>query len=345
MFEDYLQKVMKGNDLQTCEMEEAMEAIMEGEISSIKLAGFLVALKMKSESNEEITGAARVMRDKALTVDYSGEVIDTCGTGGDGSDTFNISTAVTFVLAAAGLTVAKHGNRSVSSRSGSADVLEAMGVNLELTPEQVRECMEEVNLGFLFAPVYHKAMKHAVEARKKLGVRTIFNILGPLTNPAAAEYQLLGVYAPDLVEPMAAALRNLGTKRAMVVHGASGLDELSISGKNRAAFLQEEGRIKNITITPEEVGLKRAGIETLSGGGAEKNREIIMSVLAGEKSGPKRDVVLFNAGAAFKIAGEVESVREGVDRAAEAIDSGAALMELKNFVRHTNSFDSVEAVS
>ncbi len=345
MFKDYLEKVINGRDLKVREMEEAMNAVMEGEISSSNLAGFLVALKIKGECIEEITGAARVMRKKALSVDYSGEVIDTCGTGGDGSDTFNISTAITFILAAGGLTVAKHGNRSVSSQSGSADVLEALGVNLKLSPQQTGKCLQKVNLCFLFAPSYHKAMKHAVKARKDLGMRTIFNILGPLTNPADADYQLLGVYGPELVKPMAAALKNLGVKRAMVVHGASGLDELSLSGKNKIAFLRKDGRIENMSITPEKVGLERANVEELKGGNAERNKNIILSVLAGNTAGPKRDVLLLNAGAAFRVAGEARNFREGVEKAAALIESGEALRVLRNFVEYTNSFESVEAVS
>ena len=345
MFKNYLEKVIKGENLTVREMEEAMNAVMEGEISSSNLAGLLVALKIKGESIEEITGAAKVMRKKAMSVNYSGEVIDTCGTGGDGSNTFNISTAVTFILAAGGLTVAKHGNRSVSSQSGSADVLEALGANLKLSPEQVKKCLQEVNIGFLFAPAYHKAMKHAVKARKELGMRTIFNILGPLTNPADAEYQLLGVYGPHLVQPMASALKNLGVKRAMVVHGAFGLDELSISGKNKIAFLKEEGRIKNMTLSPEKAGLKRADVGELKGGDAERNKKIILSVLAGETLGPKRDVLLLNAGAAFRVAGEVRKVSEGVEKAAALIDNGEALKVLKNFVEYTNGFEAVEAVS
>ncbi|SDL32721.1 anthranilate phosphoribosyltransferase [Halarsenatibacter silvermanii] len=345
MFNDCFRKVLQGENLTTEEMEAAMNSIMEGEVNSSALAGFLTALKIKGESIAEITGASRVMRDKALNVEYEGEVIDTCGTGGDGSNTFNISTTVTFVLAAAGLTVAKHGNRSVSSRSGSADVLEEMGVNLKLGPDQINKCLDEVNLGFLFAPSYHKAMKHAIEARKGLGIRTIFNILGPLTNPAEAEYQLLGVYDPELIEPMARTLGNLGVKRAMVVHGAAGLDELSLAGKNKVSFLHEDGSIENYTIEPEEAGLERHEVQSLKGGDPRQNKEIICSLLAGEERGAKLQVVLLNAAAALMVAGKVDNLVEGTEMADSLIESGRAENALQEFIEFTNKFDKVEAVS
>jgi len=340
MFKKYLDKVMAGKDLSVEEMEQAMSAIMEGKISDTQLAGFLVGLRMKNEAIEEITGAAKVMRDKALTVDINKEnLIDTCGTGGDGSNSFNISTTAAFVLAGAGLLVAKHGNRSVSSKSGSADVLESLGVDLNLKPFQVENCIKEVGIGFLFAPVFHKAMKYAIPARKELEVRTIFNILGPLTNPAAADYQILGVYDPDLIEPMAEVLRNLGVKRAMVVHGAGGLDEFSLMGENKVAYLNQ-GKIDYLFISPEEYGLNKADINAIKGGNSEENSQIMLSIFKGDK-GPKRDIVLFNAAAALKVAGQVNSFKEGIEKAGHIIDSGAALDKLQALIDYTNSVEVV----
>ncbi len=340
MFKKYLDKVVAGKHLSVEEMEQAMSAIMEGKVSDTQLAGFLVGLRMKNEAIEEITGAAKVMRDKALTVDINKEnLIDTCGTGGDGSNSFNISTTVAFVLAGAGLLVAKHGNRSVSSKSGSADVLESLGVDLNLKPFQVENCIKEVGIGFLFAPVFHKAMKYAIPARKELEVRTIFNILGPLTNPAAADYQILGVYDPDLIEPMAEVLRNLGVKRAMVVHGAGGLDEFSLMGENKVAYLNQ-GKIDYLFISPEEYGLNKADINAIKGGNSEENSQIMLSIFKGDK-GPKRDIVLFNAAAALKVAGQVNSFKEGIEKAGHIIDSGAALDKLQALIDYTNSVEVV----
>ena len=340
MFKKYLDKVVAGKHLSVEEMEQAMSAIMEGKVSDTQLAGFLVGLRMKNEAIEEITGAAKVMRDKALTVDVDKEnLIDTCGTGGDGSNSFNISTTVAFVLAGAGLLVAKHGNRSVSSKSGSADVLESLGVDLNLKPFQVENCIKEVGIGFLFAPVFHKAMKYAIPARKELEVRTIFNILGPLTNPAAADYQILGVYDPDLIEPMAEVLRNLGVKRAMVVHGAGGLDEFSLMGENKVAYLNQ-GKIDYLFISPEEFGLNKADVDAIKGGNSEENSQIMLSIFKGDK-GPKRDIVLFNAAAALKVAGQVNSFKEGIEKAGHIIDSGAALDKLQALIDYTNSVEVV----
>lgn len=345
MFAEYLQKVTSGDDLCEKEMEKAMDAIMSGEVSDTRLAGFLTGLKVKGETAEEITGAARAMRDKALPLNIEDDVIDTCGTGGDSSDTFNISTAVAFVLAGGGMMVAKHGNRSISSQSGSADVLEALGAELELPPARVKECLKEAGIGFLFAPLFHKAMKHASTVRSELGIRTIFNILGPLTNPARAEYQLLGVYCEKLVEPMINTLKQLGLKSAMVVHGAGGMDELSLAGKNIIGFFEEGKEIKFSKIYPEDAGLKRAEAAALKGGGPQENSSIILSILAGRDRSPRRDVILFNAGAALKVAGEAATFAEGVEMAGDIIDSGRALASLEKFVARTRTLSSAEAIS
>lgn len=258
------------------------------------------------------------------------ELVDTCGTGGDRTGTFNISTTAAFVVAGAGLAVAKHGNRSVSSRSGSADVLEALGVNLELTPEQVARCIDEVGIGFLFVPRLHPAMRHAIGPRREMGVRTIFNILGPLTNPASAQRQLMGVYNPSLTSVLAQVLGGLGAQAAFVVHGADGLDELSTTGVNRVSHLRE-GWVKDISLDPAELGLPKARVEDLRGGTAEENAEITRAVLSGEQ-GPQRDIVLLNAAAALMIGDGAEDLREGLERAGEAIDSGSALEKLEALV-------------
>lgn len=269
MFINYLEKVVARENLSLGEMEKAMEIIMEGGATDSQLAGFLVGLSMKGETIEEITAAARVMRNKAISIKSDRVLIDSCGTGGDCKGTFNISTTVALLMAAAGLSVAKHGNRSVSSKSGSADLLEALGININLSPQQVEYCLNEIGFAFLFAPYFHKAMKYAARPRRELGLRTIFNILGPLTNPAGTRYQILGVYQPDLVYPMAAVLKNLGIDSAMVVHGAGGIDEFSLSGENKVAYLRN-GQIEEFYISPEEVGLQRADLKELIGGTAEK---------------------------------------------------------------------------
>ena len=335
MFENKLAKLMKGNNLAEKEMEEAMSAIMEGKVAPCKLAGFLVALRIKGETIEEITGAARVMRNKAAEISVSQELIDTCGTGGDGSNSFNISTTTALVLAGGNLHVAKHGNRSVSSKSGSADVLESLGINLELQPEEVEKCLQETGMGFLFAPVFHKAMKHAVEPRRQLALRTIFNILGPLTNPAQADYQVLGVYAPELVRPLCEVLKNLGLKSAMVVHGAGGLDEFSLKGKNKVAYLNQ-GKIEEYNISPRDAGLKKAGLESLRGGGPEENKKIILDILEGKEKGPKKEVVLFNTAAALIVHQKANNWKQGVKLADDIIASGSPLEKINQLKEITN---------
>ncbi len=341
MFKNYFEKVVSGRDLSLVEMEEVMHSIMGGSLTDSQIAGILIGLRMKGESIEEITGAARVMREKAVSISSNKELlIDTCGTGGDGSGTFNISTTVAIILAAGGLTVAKHGNRSVSSKSGSADVLESLGLNLNLTPEQVESCLNEINIGFLYAPFFHQAMKYAVKPRRELGLRTIFNILGPLTNPAAVKYQVLGVYNPALVLPLAEVLKNLGVKAAMVVNGNDCIDELTLTGINKVAYLHE-GRIEEISLSPEEVGIKRVRLQELVGGSPEENKEIILQILKGEK-GPKREVVLLNTAAAFIISGMVNNWVEGIKLGAEIIDSGKAYKKLQEFIEYTISVEVIQ---
>ncbi|MBL5982042.1 anthranilate phosphoribosyltransferase [Petrotoga sp. HWH.PT.55.6.1] len=341
MFNYYLQKVVKGENLSLDEMEQAMEMIMEGKVTHSQLSGFLVALHMKGETVEEITASAKVMKEKATPISIeSGELMDTCGTGGDAKGTFNISTAVAFILAAAGVVVAKHGNRSVSSKSGSADVLESLGINISLPPSSVERCLKEINIAFLFAQDFHKATKHAAVPRKELGIRTIFNVLGPLTNPANIKYQLMGIYDPKLVYPIAEVLNNLGVKRAMVVHGSEGIDEFSLSGKNKVAFLNK-GKIEKLEISPEDLGLEKYSIQEIQGGSAEENRRIILNIFNGEM-GPKRDVVVLNSAAGLYVANKVNSLEEGISFAQEIIDSGKAMKKLKEMVEFTN-FLSLQA--
>jgi anthranilate phosphoribosyltransferase len=325
-------------DLSRTEAAAAMEAIMSGAATAAQIAAFLMALRMKGETVEELIGFAQVMRQKAVQVRARAAsvaaltgtdremLIDTCGTGGDAAGTFNVSTATAFVVAGAGLRVAKHGNRSVSSLCGSADVVEALGINLELAPEHVTRCIEEVGIGFLYAPLLHTAMKHVMPARREMGIRTVFNMLGPLTNPAAANAQVIGVYAAALTEPLARVLAELGTSRAFVVHGADGLDEISNTGESRLSEVRE-GTVRTFTVRPEDFGLSRASIGDLKGGDREQNASIIRSLLAGA-TGPKRDIVLMNASAALVAGGRARELKEGVGLAARSIDEGAARAKL-----------------
>lgn len=323
MLQEYLHKVVSGYSLTEAEAEAAMGIIMSGEATPAQIAAFLTALRLKGETVEEITGFARTMRRLAEPLNSRHRVlVDTCGTGGDGRHTFNISTAAAFVVAGAGIPVAKHGNRSVSSRAGSADVLEALGVRVDLPPSAVAACLERVGIAFLFAPAFHKAMRHAAAPRREIGIRTVFNLLGPLTNPAGAPYQLVGVYAPELTETMATVLGRLGCRRAFVVHGSDGLDEVTITGPTKVTRL-ENGSVETFIFYPEEVGIKSAKLQDLSGGTAADNAGIIKEVLEG-RPGPAREVVLLNAAFALLAAGVVASVQEGMKMAAESIDSGAA---------------------
>ncbi|WJW76795.1 anthranilate phosphoribosyltransferase [Thiohalobacter sp. IOR34] len=315
-------------DLSRDEMREVMQLIMTGQATPAQIGGFLIGMRMKGETVDELTAAAEVMRSLSTPVEVHGEhVVDIVGTGGDGSNTFNISTASCFVVAAAGGTVAKHGNRSVSSKSGSADLLEAAGVNLDLTPQQVAECIETLGVGFMFAPKHHSAMKHAIGPRREMGVRTLFNLLGPLTNPAAAPNQLLGVFSEQWVEPLAEVLKQLGSEHVLVVHAEDGMDEISIGAPTRVAELKD-GRIQCYRIEPEQFGLQRADTAQLAVQSAAESLAIIQRVFAGEP-GPARDIVLLNAGAAIYVAGLSAELAAGVERAAEVIDSGAAADKLR----------------
>jgi|RhiMetdeSRZDD1v2_1073273.scaffolds.fasta_scaffold01591_23 anthranilate phosphoribosyltransferase len=329
-------------DLSRIEAAAAMEAIMSGAATGAQIGGFLTALRMKGETVEELIGFAQVMRQKVVRIRARGEdvagmsgtdremLIDTCGTGGDATGTFNVSTATAFVVAGAGLRVAKHGNRSVSSLCGSADVVETLGIDLDLSPDKVSRCIDEVGIGFLYAPLLHTAMKHVMPARRELGVRTVFNMLGPLTNPAAANAQIVGVYSAALTEPLARVLAELGTVRAFVVHGADSLDEISNTGESRVSEVRE-GIVRTYAVRPEDFGVPRASIKDLQGGDREQNAEIIRAVLDGE-GGPRRDIVLMNAGAALVAGARARDLKEGVAVAAQSIDSRAARGKLDALV-------------
>jgi anthranilate phosphoribosyltransferase len=323
MFPTLLEKLRRNEDLTTDEAATAMAVIMRGEAAAAQIAGLLIGLSMKGERPSELVGFARTMRANAVAVATpGGPVFDTCGTGGDRSGTFNISTAAAIVLAACGLRIAKHGNRSVSSQCGSADVLEALGVNIQASPPIVEQCLAEVGVAFLFAPTFHPATRHAGQARKDLGVRTAFNLLGPLTNPARPTRQIVGVPRPELTELLARSLALLGSERAWVVHGADGLDELSTTGYTKVSECRGTS-VQTFYVHPADFGLAKASPESLKGGDAKKNAAIVGAILGGEAGAP-RDVVLLNAGAALFIAGRAETVKAGIAQAAAAIDSGAA---------------------
>ncbi|MDD2851769.1 MAG: anthranilate phosphoribosyltransferase [Desulfuromonadaceae bacterium] len=349
MIKKSIAKVVEHKDLTEGEMIEVMNQIMSGECTPAQIGAFITALRMKGETIEEITGAARVMRERAtpirvgkgaldidrddINIDQE-TILDVVGTGGDGTNTFNISTVVTFVVSACGVKVAKHGNRSVSSLCGSADVLEKLGVSLDVTPETVERCISEIGVGFLFAPALHGAMKYAIGPRREIGIRTIFNILGPLTNPAAADTQVMGVYRADLVEKLAGVLCRLGCRHGFVVHGMDGMDEITTTSETLVATVTPAG-VTITTITPEQFGLNRCTIDALKGGDAGANATIARRVLSGE-TGPRRDIVLLNAGYALTAAGKVATPTEGMSAAAEAIDSGRALQQLEKLVSMTN---------
>lgn len=328
--------LVEGTSLSHAEMRDVMRAIMEGETTPAQIGAFLVALRVKGETVDEVVAAAEVIRSVATRVDIPvHRLVDTCGTGGDGAHTFNISTAAAFVAAAAGVRIAKHGSRSVSSRSGSADLLEAAGVRLDLDANDVREAVETVGLGFLFAQRHHAAMQHAAGPRREIGIRTLFNLLGPLTNPAGARCQVLGVFSSSWVEPLAEVLARLGSEHALVVHAEDGLDEISIAAPTRIAELKD-GSITTSVITPESLGVTRQSLESLSVESAEESLAVIRGVFAGEP-GPARDIVAVNAGAAIYVAGLSETLKAGVDRARLVLDSGAAAMKLEALIRFTQS--------
>lgn len=334
MFAPLIEKLRRQEDLTTEEAAGAMSAIMSGEATPAQTAGLIIGLSMKGERPSELVGFAQTMRANAIAITPPGPVFDTCGTGGDRSGTFNISTASAIVLAASGMRIAKHGNRSVSSQCGSADVLEALGVNIQAAPEVVEQCLAEVGVAFLFAPTFHPAMKHAGQARKELGVRTAFNLLGPLTNPARPSRQIVGVPRPELTELLARSLSLLGTERAWVVHGADGLDELSTTGYTKVSE-SKGSAVQTFYVHPADFGLAKASPESLKGGDAKTNAAIVISILSGE-AGPPRDVVLLNAGAALFVAGEADTVTAGIAKAERAIDSGAAASVLKQLIAVSN---------
>lgn len=332
-----IQNCLDRKNLSAGEMREVMQAIMTGECTPAQIAGFLIGLRMKGESVEEITAAAQVMRDLSTKVNVHSEyLIDTCGTGGDGANTFNISTVSAFVVAAAGARVAKHGNRSVSSKSGSADVLEAAGIKLDLTADQVAECINQLGIGFMFAPMHHGAMKHAIGPRRELGVRTIFNILGPLTNPAGAPNQVLGVFSNEWLEKLVHVQQKLGAKHVMVVHSEDGMDEISISAPTRVAELVD-GEIREYTITPEQFGIARNNLSVLAVKSVDDSLKTMLSVLE-NNPGPATDIVLLNAGAAIYTAGLAGNLEDGIASARQAIENGSARDKLDQLVKLSNSF-------
>ena len=324
-------KVAAGKSLSQEEAAEAFDLVMSGAATPVQIGALLMGLRARGETVEEIAGAARAMRAKVLTVRAPEGAIDTCGTGGDGKGTFNISTCAAFVVAGAGVPVAKHGNRAISSRSGSADVLKELGVNIEASPETISRCIAECGLGFMFAPAHHAAMRHVAQVRTELGTRTIFNLLGPLANPAGAKYQIVGVFGKVWVEPIAQVLALLGTMRAWVVHGSDGLDELTTTGISDVALV-DAGKVSTFRISPRNAGLPDARPEDLTGGNAVKNAAHIRAVLGGLR-GPLRDIVLLNAAAALLVAGKAKTLREGVALASESIDSGKALAVLEALAR------------
>jgi len=328
-------QVVNRRDLSEEEMAGVMTEIMDGQATPAQIGALLTALHVKGETVAEITGAARVMRALATRVQTSSAVLDTCGTGGDGRNTFNISTAAAFVAAAAGLSVAKHGNRAMSGAVGGADVLETLGASVELTPAQVQLCLHEARFGFLLAPAFHRAMRHAVGPRREIGIRTIFNVLGPLTNPAGARHQLLGVFALQWVTPLAEALGRLGSVHALVVHGEDGLDEVSLTAPTAMSEWQN-GTVRTATLTPEAFGFARCTMAELQVKSAHESAEIIRAIFAGER-GPQRDIVLLNAGAALYAGDAVPSIAVGVERARMAVDSGAATRTLERFVALTHT--------
>ena len=336
MIEKNIEKIINKEDLNEEEMIECMTHIMNGEITETQIASFLTALKSKGEAVSEIVGGAKVLREKAEAVELQNYyTIDTCGTGGDKLGTYNISTAVAFVVAAAGVKVVKHGNRSVSSKCGSADVLEELGIKIDLEAKKVEECVKQINIGFFFAPLFHKAMKHVGKTRKELGFRTIFNILGPLANPANAKAQVLGVFDERLTEPMAKVLQNLGVKHALVVNGKDGLDEISITTETKITELKN-GEIKTYYIKPEDFGIKRASIEEIKGSDTKENARIIRDLFTDLK-GAKRDILLLNAAAALYVGEKASSISKGIALAEEIIDSKKALEKLDEFVRVSNT--------
>ncbi len=356
MIKESISRIVKGEDLSEEETRVSMEEVMTGKATPAQIAAFITGLRIKGETVEEITGAARTMREKATKISLDNHavnidrdeinmeketILDTCGTGGDGTNTFNVSTATAFVAAGAGVKVAKHGNRSVSSQCGSADVLEALGLRLDIGPSDAERCIREIGMGFLYAPLYHSAMKFAAGPRREIGIRTLFNVLGPLTNPAGASAQVMGVYDLDLTEKIALVLNRLGIEHALVVCGKGTFDEISVCGPTQISHLYQ-GKVDTFETSPEEHGLKSASPEAIKGGNAQENAVIIREILDGQK-GPKRDMVLLNAAAAFIASGLENNFKEGIQRAEDAIDSGSAARKLHSLVDFTRQCVPSEA--
>jgi anthranilate phosphoribosyltransferase len=348
MIKEFISTVVRGEDLTEAEMEKAMAEIMTGTATPAQIGAFITALRLKGETVDEITGAARAMRAKATKVNVNNHlvnidrdeinideetILDIVGTGGDGTRTFNVSTTTAFVAAGGGIKVAKHGNRAVSSLCGSADVLENLGVNLEVTSTDVEKCINEIGIGFLYAPIFHGAMKHAAGPRREIGIRSIFNLLGPVTNPAGASVQVLGVYEQSLTDKIALVLKRLGTKEAFVVCGEGTFDEISICGPTKVSHLKDDN-VSTFQMTPEEYDFKRASLEDIVGGDAKENANIIRHILDGEK-GPKRDMVLLNASAAFVASGFCDNFKDGIQMAVTSIDSGKARYKLDQLIEFT----------
>ena len=336
MIKEAIQTLVSGRPLTTDEAALVMEEIMQGEATRAQFGAFVTALRYKGETVDEIVGLAKTMRAKAIPVSISGPVVDTCGTGGDSSATFNISTVAAIIAAACGLKVAKHGNRAMSSQCGSADVLETLGVKIDLGAKEVKQCLDEVGIGFMFAPVFHPAMKYAASPRREIGIRTVFNILGPLTNPAGAGAQLLGVADGSLVEKMARVLQWLGSHHVLVVHGEDGLDEITITGKTRVCELKDNS-LKTYTISPEDFGLSRASLDALRGGSTAENASLVLGILKGDP-GPKLDAVLLNAGGVLLAGDRANTLGQGVALAKEALESGRALAKLNTLIKVSQGF-------
>ncbi len=336
MIKEAIQTLISGNSLTMDGAASVMEEIMSGEATQAQFGAFVAALRIKGETIDEIAGLASVMRAKAVPVVVTPPVVDTCGTGGDNSSTFNISTVAAFVAAGAGLKVAKHGNRAMSSHCGSADVLEALGIKIDLGAEAVAECLETVGIGFMFAPIFHPAMKYATAPRREIGIRTVFNILGPLTNPARAQFQVIGVPSKELGEKIALVLHRLGTKHALVVHGADGMDEISITGRSLVWEVNEHGVLPPFEVSPQHFGFESASLAEIKGGTPQENAEMLRCILSGER-GPRRDVVAMNAAAALVAGNRVSDLKQGVHIVEEAIDSGRALEKLDGLVRLSQS--------
>ena len=327
-----IEQLLNKEDLNQSESRDVMSKIMSGKFNDAQIAGFLVALRSKGETAKEIAGFAEAMREKMTPISVSKGAIDMCGTGGDAKGTFNISTAASLVAAGAGVKIAKHGNRSMTSKSGSADVLTALGVNINLPPEKCAECIEEIGIGFIFAPSFHPAMKHAMGARKSLAIYTVFNILGPLCNPADVKRQLMGIFRSDLTKTVAHVLKHLKSEKAFVVHGSEGLDEISTTASTHISHLSTDGSVENFTVSPEDYKIEITSLEKLKGGTPEENAQIITKILNGEK-GPHRDIVSLNAGAGICVAGLIDTISDGIKMAEESIDSGEAMNVLKKLAK------------